>query len=101
MKEIILIVGIIFILWILKKMFTSSDKVWKKAKKYGLKKTNSSNENCSRCKYGNLTITTVEGKGSTNGVHCSKKDIEVTEKMVCNEFEGLKSKSSQYSLFGS
>ena len=100
MEGIILIIGIIvFILWILKKILISSDKVWEKAKKYGLKKTDSNSENCSRCRYGNHTITTVKGKGSTNGVYCSKKDIEVTAEMVCTEFEGLK--SPQHSLFGS
>ena len=101
METIIAVVGIIVVFGVLKKIFGSSDKVWKVARKQGVKKTDSSSENCSRCKYGNHTITTVEGKGSTNGIHCSKKDIEVTEKMVCSEFEGLKLKSSQHSLFGS
>ncbi len=99
METIIVVVGIVVVFWIAKKVFGSSDKVWKVAKKYGVKKTDSSRENCSRCRYGNHTITTVEGKGSTNGVHCSKKDIEVTENMVCSEFKGLE--SPQHSLFGS
>jgi len=100
MEVIIVVIGIIVVFWILKKLFGSSDKVWEVAKKHGLKKTDSSSENCSRCIDGTHTITTIEGKGSINGVHCSKKDIEVTESMVCSEFVGLKLKSFQHSLFG-
>jgi len=99
MEVIIVVVGIIVVFWILKKLFGSSDKVWKVAKKQGVKKTNSNDRNCSRCVDGNHTITTVEGKGSVNGLHCAKKNIDVTENMVCKEFEGLK--SPQHSLFGS
>jgi len=101
MEVIILILVVFIVFWMLKKLFSSSDKIWKQAKRHGLKKTNSSSENCSRCKYVNHTITTVKDKGSTNGFHCSKKDIEVTENIVCSEFEGLKLKSFKHSLFGS
>ena len=101
MEGIILIIAIVIILWILKKLFTSSDKIWKVAKKNGLKKTKS-NENCSNCKYGNKTITTIEGQqGSIYGINCSLKDIEVREDMVCNSFEVLPKFEGANSLFGS
>lgn len=99
METILIVTVIIFILWLLKKLFTSSDKIWKVAMKQGVKRTDSNGKNCSKCRYGNHTITTVTGKGSINSVHCSKKDIEVTENMICSKFKGLE--TPQHSLFGS